>query len=512
MPGTQADLKRFFASCTSNVSDNGLCYSISSAVHSQLNFFLKTEFPAGRYDPQKPLATDCITHDVAHYIAGAAVLCRPMMDFALNHIEQATAEIVKKLPVLQNAQLEAFEHGLRMALLNMYEEPDQWIIRALRIVMGKLMAVCFHIILQSPAWSTKFEKLWGVLRVRVVADHKWLYQAGLCERNAVIMYGFEHMSILWTKYRGEEWQPADDLMFPEDAVDTLPKPPQRDPPSTPHGNKKKSKAIPIISPGGTIAPRPNTLPRGKGRGRGAPTGLVEPAPQPARGKGKQKMKAQVTQKAAIGTIEEGESSKSVKATPTPASGATTEAAPSSAGARNDPFASDETNISYWADIASKSSFPPLSGPEARRASSPSRPGSSSSALSATAQPFLPSGSQPSAGSSTTGVLSYSVHRDPRVSDAYLEDPARLAELYGTDDDEPVQKQDKGKGKEVAGPATSGSSSSSHGASVETTDEEASLQETTGQMTLELSSLDISKDDDEARTSTSPHRGQSEHDI
>ncbi|KAK7714079.1 hypothetical protein SLS64_004176 [Diaporthe eres] len=483
-----------------------------------LRFMYLEEYPGGRYDPKKPLATECIMHNVAHYIAGAAVLCRPMMDFAIDRIEEATAEIVKKLPSLRHAQLDSFEYGIRMALLNMYAEPDQWRIRALRIVIGKLMAACAHIILQSPSWAPKFEKLWGALRVRVVADHKWLYQAGLCERNAVIMHGFENMSIRWKNYRGENWQPADDLMFPEDEVDTLPKPPPQSPPSTPHRKKKMSKAIPIVSPGGTIAPRPN---RGRGRGRGVPTGLVEPAPQPVRGKGKQVKMAQGPEKAATRATDEAGPSSTTKAAPTTIAGPTNEGGPSSAAARDDPFASDDANIAYWAKIASKSNFPlpdlgsaSKSGPSARRASSPSRPSSSSSALSATAEPFLPGGPLHSAESSARRRSSSITHADAQTSTDYLESPSRLEDLYDIGEDELDKHQGKGKEKEVAGgPATPGSSfSQSEG--MEVTSEPSTHQEATGQMALDLSSLEISKnDDEETRRSASPaHGSQSENDI
>lgn len=445
----------------------------------------------------------CVLDNVAHFVAGAAVLCHPMMNMALNRIDEARAEIVKKLPILRHAQLEGFEHGLRMALINMYAEPDQWIIRALRITVGKLIGACFHIILQSPAWPTKFEKLWGTLRVRVVADHKWLYQAGLCERNPVIMHGFEHMSINWTNYRHEGWQPSDDLMFPEDEVHTLPKPP---PVSTPQNKRKTSKAIPIITPGGTIAPRSSTMPRGRGRGRGAPTGLVEPAPQPARGKGKQNKKAPAVEKAAAESTEQAGSSSTSKATPATTSGITTEAGPSSTAARDDPFVSDDANIAYWAEIASKFrpptpglDMPPPGGPSsgfpARRSSSPTRPSSSSSALSAMAEPFLPGGSLPSAGSSSTHENTSSfIHGDTRISTEYLESPSRLAELYGTDDDEPAENKDKGKGKEVAHPATPGSSSKQN-EDAETIGGPSIQQEATGQTTLDLTSLDINKKND-----------------
>jgi hypothetical protein len=428
-----------------------------------------------------------------------------MMDMALNRIEAARPEIVKELPTIQRARLDDFEYHIRMALINLYAEPNQPLLRDLRIVVGKLVAACLHIILQSPAWHTKYEKLWGILRVRVVADHKWLYQAGLCGRNPVIMHGFEHMSILWANHRGEGWQPAVDVMFPLNLVDTLPKPP---PPSTPQNKKKTSKAVPIIGPGGTVAPRSSTMPRGRGRGRGAPTGLVEPAPQPARGKGKQNKKTQAIENA--GVIEEAVSSSTSKATPATTSEATTEAGPSSTRTRDDSFTADDAWIAYWANITAQYALPPLilnlhppSVERARRSPSPTRPSSSSSALSAVAEPFLPTESVPSAGSSI-------IHRDSLISTEYLESPTRLAELYGTDDDEPSSKQDKGKGKEVAGSATPGSSSK-QSESVESTSGQSDQEETTAEMTLDLSSLDIGKKDDDDDTRPSAPSSHESHD-
>lgn len=438
-----------------------------------------------------------------------------MMDFALERIEEATAEIVKKLPSLRHAQLESFEYGIRMALINMYEEPNQWLIRALRIVMGKLMAACFHIILQSPGWSQKFEKLWGILRIRVVADHKWLYQAELCERNPVIMHGFENMQIIWTNYQGDNWQPADDLRFPEDKVDTLPKPPPQSPPSTPQRRKKMSKAIPIVSPGGTIAPRLTTMSRGRGRGRGQPTGLVEPAPQPVRGKGKQVMTAKVPEKAANETIAEAGPSSATKTAPTIATGSSNEGGPSSAAAREDPFVSNVANVAYWAQIASQSNFPTSqSGLLARRASSPTRPSSSSSALSGSAEPFLPGGPPHSAQSSASRGSSSTIHADAQTSTDYLESPARLEELYDIGEDELPRHQSKGKGKEVARPVTP-VSSFGQGEGVETTGRPSSPRDLpTERTTLDLSFLYISKnDDDTAGPSASSSRGgQTEDDV
>lgn len=172
------------------------------------------------------------------------------MDQAIDQIDDTTDLIQEKVPLLRLANIDEFEISIRRALLIMYDEPDQWRIRALRIVMGKLMAVCFPLILQSQRWET-YQKWWGMLRVRAVADHRWLYQAGMCPRNDVILSGFENLDVIWVRYRKEGWKPSDDLMFPTREVEIPPGSPATAPP-TPAGGKKKSKAIPIVDPSGNI--------------------------------------------------------------------------------------------------------------------------------------------------------------------------------------------------------------------------------------------------------------------
>lgn len=169
------------------------------------------------------------------------------MDQAVNQLDDTIERISEKLPLMNLANIDEFEISIRRALLIMYDEPDQWRIRALRIVMGKMMALCFPLILQSQRWAGTYQKWWGMMRVRVVADHKWLYQAGMCQKSDVIMSGFEHMDVLWVRYRKEGWKPSDDLMFPMREMVDPPTPPASAPP-TPAGGKKKSKAIPIVDP------------------------------------------------------------------------------------------------------------------------------------------------------------------------------------------------------------------------------------------------------------------------
>lgn len=122
---------------------------------------------------------------------------------------------------------------------------------------------------------------------------EWLVWVGKCEPSPSILAGFENMAILWVKYRGDDWKPEDDLIFPDrdtprdffnaydddgsDNVDVndshslragSPEPEVETEPVTeqtpasvpdvivPAGGKKKSKAIPIMRPDGTPAELP----------------------------------------------------------------------------------------------------------------------------------------------------------------------------------------------------------------------------------------------------------------
>lgn len=187
--------------------------------------------------------------NTVHFLAGTSCLCRPMMDQAIDQIDDTTEQVQGNLRFLRVANLDELEISIRRALLIMYDEPDQWRIRALRIVMGKLMAVCFPLLVQSQRWVI-YRKWWGMLRVRVVADHKWLYQAGMCRRSDVMLSAFESLNVIWVRYRKEGWQPSDDLMVPPQEVEDPPAPPASAP-TTPAGGKKNSKAIPIVKPSGS---------------------------------------------------------------------------------------------------------------------------------------------------------------------------------------------------------------------------------------------------------------------
>lgn len=244
------------------------------------------------------------------------------MAHALDQIEHATLEIQALAPQLRHRRrrdlvgdndddddFDAFSHGLRVAVAMTYDEPDQWRIRALRVVMAKLMAAAFPLVLRHPRWAATYEAEWGSLRARVVADHLWLTDEHVgggqrcqgqekdegggggrgggvvvaIERNDLIVAGYEGCDRLWEVYRPEGWQPADDLMFPErgghDPADLRPVP------STPvlfssllplpggdhhhyhHGlavaaggrdrGRKRSRAIPIMRPDGTSITLPS---------------------------------------------------------------------------------------------------------------------------------------------------------------------------------------------------------------------------------------------------------------
>lgn len=213
------------------------------------------------------------------------------------------------------------------------------------------------------------------------------------------------------------------------------------------------------------------------------------------------MKAKVPEKAAAETTAEAGPSSITKTAPATTTGSSNEGGPSSAATRDDPFVSNAANIAYWNQIASQSNFPtPQRGLLARRASSPTRPSSSSSALSASAEPFLPGGPSYSVESSASRASTRTIHADAQTSTDYLESPERLAELYDIGEDElhKHQTKGKGKGKEVARSPATPVSSFGQGEGVETTGEPSSSRDLpTAQTTLDFSSLYISKSDDEA---------------
>lgn len=206
-----------------------------------------------------------IVHAVAHFLAGAACVCHPLMGHTFTQIETAAEEIRKLTSDLRRFEdLDRFSDSLRVAFAMACDEPDQWRIRALRVAMGKLMAIAFPIVLQNPRWLTKYGTEWGLLHMRLVTDHKWLSDTGLVEKNDLILAGFENMGVLWVQYRGPDWKPSDDLMFPEREAENLPVPTSPAPPPSPPpfkvtGGKRKSKAIPIVRPDGTIAIPPSRL-------------------------------------------------------------------------------------------------------------------------------------------------------------------------------------------------------------------------------------------------------------
>lgn len=240
----------------------------------------------------KPLDTSPILKSVTAFLAATGALVYPMMNHALARIDAAAAAIGDLAPALGHARLDTFELFLRRALLAMYGEPDQWRVRAIRVALGRLAARAFPLVLRSPRWAGAYQPLWGVLRVRVVVDHKWLVAAGVCEPSDVILVGFEHMDILWVRYRGKGWRPADDLMFPEREAANLPNPrPSPSPPRPAAGQKKNSRAIPIVRPDGTMAPIPGMEASHNPRvgATNQLTGAVEPATtRSGRDKGKER--------------------------------------------------------------------------------------------------------------------------------------------------------------------------------------------------------------------------------
>ncbi|ROW02069.1 hypothetical protein VPNG_07691 [Cytospora leucostoma] len=213
-----------------------------------LRFMYVEDYDDCDYDADNPLDTESINLNVNYFVAGASVHCRPMMDHALSRLEEAREEIREVAGSLRRANLDSFQRGILGALLSMWDQPDQWRLLSLRIVMGKLMAVAFPIILQSPHWATKYKPAWGDMYFHTVADHMWLHTAGFCPHVRAITTGFKHMQIMWVKYRPNGWKLEDDIGFSAGRV----------PPS-----------LSLSSP-----PHSSADPRGRGRGDQA-TGLVQ---------------------------------------------------------------------------------------------------------------------------------------------------------------------------------------------------------------------------------------------
>lgn len=199
------------------------------------------------YDADNPLDTESINLNVNYFVAGASVHCRPMMDHALSRLEEAREEIREVADNLRHADLDSFQWGILGGLLSMWDQPDQWRLLSLRIVMGKLLAVALPIILQSPHWATKYKPAWGDMYFHAVADHIWLHAADFCPRVPAITNGFEHMQIVWVKYRPNGWKLEDDIKFSAGRA-----PPSLSSPYTPHHNgqdkgakKDKGKTVEV---------------------------------------------------------------------------------------------------------------------------------------------------------------------------------------------------------------------------------------------------------------------------
>ncbi|KUI57568.1 hypothetical protein VP1G_04905 [Cytospora mali] len=456
-----------------------------------LRFMYIEEYDNCDYDYENPLNTESININVNHFIAGSSVHCRQMMDHALSRLEDAREDIREEADFLRHAKLDNFQLGILRAHRCMWDQSDQWRLISLRIVMGKLMAVAFPLILQSPHWANRYRQLWGTMYLHVVADHIWLHTADFCPHVPAITKGFQHMQIRWVKYRPNGWKLEDDFMFPKGKA---PDPSPPSPPSTPHRTaKKKPKAIPTLRPDGTIDTS-QAAPRGgpRGRGRGGPSnGLVQPTAKGHNGQGKEKDKGKdkSAEEAVAGTTDNAGPTSAADTTndagPSPIAGPPSSTGPYPTTVRNPaagatmldrpmpvgfaPYAGANVTASpfyqppapAWAwpqtlQLYRPSpppphppfapGFPPSPSFSGYPSSSSSNRPSSSGQLSATAEPFMPNvrlnATEPSLGSSPHSVT--------RLPSPVLDSPTRLrmAELYLSH--EPGESStDAGKGKDSA---------------------------------------------------------------
>ncbi|KAK7738475.1 telomerase inhibitor [Cytospora paraplurivora] len=228
---------------------NVLRYMYVEAYH-----VVTPEYDNCDYDADNPLDTESINLNVNYFVAGASVHCRPMMDHALSRLEEAREEIREVADNIRHANLDSFQSGILGGLLSMWDQPDQWRLLSLRIVMGKLMAVAFPIILQSPHWATKYKPSWGDMYFHAVADHMWLHTAGFCPHVPAITTGFEHMQIMWVKYRPNGWKLEDDIGFSAGRVPpslSLPSPPHRS--ADPRGRGRGDQATRPVQLGNLVS-------------------------------------------------------------------------------------------------------------------------------------------------------------------------------------------------------------------------------------------------------------------
>ncbi|KAJ9142164.1 hypothetical protein NKR23_g7391 [Pleurostoma richardsiae] len=142
-----------------------------------LKFMYYQEYDNAEMDPEKPLEAASIVTNVAMYIAGMSVLCRPMMDYALTFIEDATDIIQDELPKLYKGNIDSLEESIRRGLKIMYEQGNEKYLWSLRVVMAKLMDVCMLYLLLSPGWPTKYVEHWRMLIPLVKRDNEFFREA-----------------------------------------------------------------------------------------------------------------------------------------------------------------------------------------------------------------------------------------------------------------------------------------------------------------------------------------------
>lgn len=129
-------------------------------------------------DPDFPYETGCIVTNVAMYIAGTSVRCRSMMDLAIDNLEDACAIIEKAAPQLIHIDVESFQEPVRRALLIMYEQPDQWVMRGLRLAMARLVGTFYGFLTLNPRWAACYEADWKVVHRFIMEDNMYFGQGG----------------------------------------------------------------------------------------------------------------------------------------------------------------------------------------------------------------------------------------------------------------------------------------------------------------------------------------------
>ena len=158
--------------------DDALLFSLAWTTQFRHRLIFGAEFEHGDMDPQFPLETGCIVTNVAMFIAGASVMCRDMMDMAVDNIEDITETVENIAPTLAHIDVDSFQEPVHRALLIMYEQPDQWLLRALRLAMSRFVTSFYGFMILNQNWAPRYKEAWGDVNNNIMHDNLYYGRIG----------------------------------------------------------------------------------------------------------------------------------------------------------------------------------------------------------------------------------------------------------------------------------------------------------------------------------------------